>query len=77
MPTHNELVAFERTDEQITQVIGADKVIFQTLDDLKKSVTDINKKLKKFDASCFDGIYVTGDINEKYLESLLSVSWNG
>ena len=77
MPTHAELVAYNRTDDEITQIIGADKVIFQKLDNLKKSITDVNSKLTKFDASCFDGIYVTGDISKKYLESLVSVDFNG
>ena len=77
MPTHEELVAYNRTDDEITEIIGADKVIFQTLDNLKKSITDVNSNLTEFDASCFDGIYVTGDVNQKYLESLVSVGFNG
>jgi amidophosphoribosyltransferase len=77
MPTHDELVAYKKNDDEITKIIGADKVIFQTLDNLKKSVTDVNTKLTQFDASCFDGIYVTGDVNKNYLDSLLSVAWNG
>ena len=71
MPTHAELVAYNRTDDEITKIIGADKVIFQSLDNLKKSITDVNSKLTKFDASCFDGIYVTGDVIKKHLESLV------
>ncbi len=77
MPTHAELVAYNRTDDEITKIIGADKVIFQNLDNLKKSITDVNSKLTKFDASCFDGIYVTGDVSKKYLDSLVSVDFNG
>jgi len=77
MPTHAELVAYNRTDDEITKIIGADKVIFQNLDNLKKSITDVNNKLTKFDASCFDGIYVTGDVSKKYLDSLVSVDFNG
>lgn len=75
MPTHNELIAYNRTDEEICQEIGADSVIFQTLDNLKKSITDINPELVNFDASCFDGKYITGKIDEKYLNSLLKVDW--
>lgn len=77
MPTHNELVAFERNDDEISAEIGADQVIFQTLENLKNSITDVNPSVKNFDASCFDGIYVTGDVTEKYIDSLLSVAWNG
>lgn len=77
MPTHTELIAYNRTDDQICDIIGADKVIFQSLDNLKKSITDINPKITKFDASCFDGIYVTGDVTNEHLESVSSVAWNG
>ncbi len=76
MPTHNELIAFERNDKEISEAIGADQVIFQTLDNLKKSITDINPDIKNFDASCFDGVYVTEDVTDEYLDSLLSVAWN-
>jgi amidophosphoribosyltransferase len=76
MPTHTELIAYKRDDAEIAESIGADKVIFQTLENLKKSITDINPNIKQFDASCFDGNYVTGNIDAQYLESLLSVKWN-
>ena len=77
MPTHDELIAYNKTDSEICDIIGADKVIFQDLDNLKKSITDINPDITKFDASCFDGIYVTGDVDQEYLNSTLSVIWNG
>lgn len=77
MPTHNELIAYERSDEQISKEIGADMVIFQKLEDLKRSISDVNPKLVNFDASCFDGKYITGDITKEYLDSLLCVGWNG
>ncbi len=76
MPTHNELIAYKRTNDEICSIIGADKVIFQTLEDLKQSITDINPDITSFDASCFDGKYVTGDIDEKYLDGIFSVEWN-
>ena len=75
MPTNNELVAYNRNDDEICAILGADKVIFQTIDDLKKSITDINPNITKFDASCFDGKYVTGNIDTKYLESVSAVNW--
>ncbi|HLX54724.1 MAG TPA: amidophosphoribosyltransferase [Aquella sp.] len=71
MPTHNELIAYERNDEEIAEVIGADRVIFQRLENLKSSISDVNPKLVNFDASCFDGKYITGDVSEEYLNSLL------
>ena len=76
MPTHEELVAYNKTDEEITKIIGADKVIFQSLENLKRSISEVNNNLIKFDASCFDGIYVTGDVDQKYLESLVSTKKN-
>jgi amidophosphoribosyltransferase len=77
MPTHDELVAYERDDAEISKAIGADGVIFQKLEDLKSSISDINPKLTNFDASCFDGNYITGNITQDYLTSLLCVGWNG
>ena len=59
MPTHTELIAYQKDLTQISQIIGADKIIFQSLSDLKQAVTDTNPNLTQFDASCFDGIYVT------------------
>ncbi|AFZ83625.1 amidophosphoribosyltransferase [Candidatus Kinetoplastibacterium blastocrithidii TCC012E] len=70
MPTQSELIASNRTDEEIAKFIGADALIYQDLDDMKKSITDINNSLTDFDASCFDGIYVTGDIDSIYLSNL-------
>ena len=71
MPTHNELIAYNRSDEEIAKEIGADLVIFQTLDNLKQAITDINPELTNFDASCFDGVYITGDVTKEYLDSLI------
>jgi amidophosphoribosyltransferase len=76
MPTHTELVAYGRNDEEIAKVIGADMVIFQKLENLKRSITDVNPQLTNFDASCFDGKYITADVTEEYLNSLLCVGWN-
>ena len=70
MPTRSELVAYGRTHAEITQLIGADQLIYQDVEDLKRAVRDINPKIENFDASCFDGHYVTGDITESYLDAL-------
>ena len=70
MPTRSELVAYGRTDEEINKMIGADQLIYQSVEDMKQAVRDINPNLKDFEASCFDGHYVTGDITESYLDAL-------
>ncbi|WPB55979.1 amidophosphoribosyltransferase [Xylophilus sp. GOD-11R] len=63
MPTSTELVAANRTIEEVRQVIGCDALIYQDVEAMKRAVGSLNPKLDGFDASCFDGIYVTGDIN--------------
>ncbi|WP_420997084.1 amidophosphoribosyltransferase [Cupriavidus sp. 30B13] len=70
MPTRSELVAHGRTHEEIARIIGADKLVYQDVEAMKQAVRDINPALKDFDASCFDGRYITGDIDEAYLERL-------
>ena len=64
MPTPNELVAHNRTVEQIREIIGCDALIYQDVDAMKKAIGSLNKNLSGFDASCFDGVYVTGDITD-------------
>lgn len=71
MPTHEELIAYHRDEQQIAQAIGADKVIYQTLPDLIAACLDTKYRLaNQFDCSVFDGYYVTGDIDEAYFERL-------
>ena len=70
MPTRSELVAYGRTDEEINKMIGADQLIYQSVEDMKQAVRDINPNIKQFEASCFDGFYITGDITESYLDAL-------
>jgi len=72
MPTRAELIAAYRNDDQIRSEIGADVLIYQDLDALKHSVGSINGSLVQFDASCFDGQYITGDISKDYLASVES-----
>ena len=62
MPTSSELVAHNRSVEEIRQIIGCDALIYQDVDAMKKAIGSLNAKIKGFDASCFDGVYVTGDI---------------
>mgnify|MGYP000550059237 FL=1 len=70
MPTRSELVAYGRTDEEINKLIGADQLIYQDVEDMKQAVRDINPDIQHFEASCFDGHYITGDITESYLDAL-------
>jgi amidophosphoribosyltransferase len=62
MPTAEELVAHGRTVEQIREIIGCDALIYQDVDAMKRAIGSLNPKIEGFDASCFDGVYVTGDI---------------
>jgi amidophosphoribosyltransferase len=62
MPTPEELVAHNRTAEQVREIIGCDALIYQDVDAMKQAVGSLNPALQGFDASPFDGVYVTGDI---------------
>jgi amidophosphoribosyltransferase len=70
MPTRAELIASDRSDEQIRCEIGADALIYQDLEDLKAAVRTVNPAITQFEASCFDGHYITGDISSQYLSDL-------
>ncbi|MBU2872301.1 amidophosphoribosyltransferase [Colwellia sp. E2M01] len=70
MPSANELIAHGRDLDDICDLIGADKLIFQSIDDLVAAVSEGNPDIKTFDTSVFDGNYVTNDINQEYLEKL-------
>lgn len=73
MPSRDELLATDRTDEEICQEIGADGLIYQDLDALEATVTALNPALIEFDSSCFDGHYVTGDVDANYLNNIESL----
>ena len=73
MPAANELVAYDRSEEEIAKFIGADWLIYQDLDDLVDAVQKGNRKVKKFDCSCFDGIYVTKTVGDDYLNKISSL----
>ena len=70
MPTRGELIATGRSAQEIAREIGADALIYQDLDALKASIYDLKPTLKRFDTSCFDGNYVTGDVTEEYLSHI-------
>ena len=62
MPTSSELVAYNRTVEEVRAIIACDALIYQDVDAMKKAIGSLNPAIKDFDASCFDGVYVTGDV---------------
>jgi amidophosphoribosyltransferase len=62
MPTKDELIAHNRSVEEIRRFIGADALIYQDVDAMKRVVGQLNPKLNGFEASCFDGHYITGDV---------------
>lgn len=70
MPVSDELIAHNRTEDEICQEIGADWLIFQDLEDLIRAVEKGNPRIKQFDTSVFTGEYVTGDIGNQYLSEL-------
>ena len=70
MPYVEELIAYNRTIDDICLEIGADKLIYQDLDDLIKSVRESNRDIKSFDTSCFNGEYITEGVTSKYLDNL-------
>ncbi len=77
MPSRHELIATGRNDEGICREIGADRLIYQDLDDLKAAVRKVNPGIANFDASCFDGNYITGDITPHYLDVIEALRGGG
>ncbi|HXR63558.1 MAG TPA: amidophosphoribosyltransferase [Rudaea sp.] len=69
MPAPAELVAHGRSEDEVRDFIGADRLVYQDLDDLIAAVADGNEKLSHFDTSCFSGEYVTG-VEAGYLSEL-------
>jgi amidophosphoribosyltransferase len=77
MPAANELIAHNRTEDEVCVAIGADKMIYQDLEDLIESVARGNRKIKHFDTSCFSKIYITGDVDDTYLNRTESLRNDG
>ena len=69
MPTRAELLAHGRTSDEISDVLGADHVVYQTVENLLESIVE-NTEIKDLEMSCFDGHYVTGGIDEDYFQWL-------
>ncbi len=72
MPAASELIANGREIEEIQELIGADRLIYQDLHGLIRSVKHDNSAITEFDTSCFSGEYVTGDVTAAYLSELES-----
>jgi amidophosphoribosyltransferase len=70
MPSAEELIAHGRTEEQVAQAIGADRLFFQDLDDLRKTVKAGNPSIRAFEDSVFSGHYITEDVTTEYLTEL-------
>ncbi len=70
MPSVQDLVAHNKSVAQIEAHIGCDALIYQDLDAMRATISALNPKVKNFDASCFDGIYVTGDIDAASIAKL-------
>ena len=70
MPSREEFVAHNRDEEGVCDLLGADGLIYQTVEDMLQAGRGMNPQIERFDASCFDGDYVGGDVDEVYLENL-------
>jgi amidophosphoribosyltransferase len=70
MPSASELIAHGRTDDEVGALIGADWLIYQELNDLIASAAEGNSAIKNFECSVFNGEYVTGDVNQAYLNEV-------
>lgn len=70
MPVADELIAHGRTEDEVCAAIGADRLIYQDLEDLIEAVRKGNRDIQHFDTSCFSCEYITGDIDDAYLENV-------
>lgn len=70
MPSPQELIAHDRTVKEIQELIGADWLVYQDLDDLISCVNDVNDNIEGWECSVFNGNYITGDVDDAYLAKL-------
>ncbi len=70
MPSAKELIAHDRTSEEVCEAIGADWLVYQDLEDLIAASAEGNENITQFDCSVFTGEYVTADVDENYLQLL-------
>jgi len=76
LPAQIDLVAYNKTEEEIAKEIGADIVFYQDIEDFYKAVSGGHSSIPRFEAGCFTGEYVTGDIDDLYLAKMLSCRGN-
>lgn len=69
MPSPTEFVAHDRDVDEIAEELGVDKLIYQDLNDLEDAI-NFHNRVERFDSSCFNGEYITGDIDASYLEHI-------
>jgi amidophosphoribosyltransferase len=67
MPAANEFIAHDRSETEVAEIIGADWLVYQALEDLVACAAEGNPDIRRFDCSVFDGDYVTGDVDDDYL----------
>ncbi|GAC13482.1 amidophosphoribosyltransferase [Aliiglaciecola lipolytica] len=77
MPSANELIAYGRDIDEVSELIKADGLIFQDIQDLVEAVNIENPSISRFETSVFDGDYITGDIDQAYLERVDSARSEG
>jgi len=70
MPSRREFVASDLSEEEIRSVLGADGLLYQSVEDLIAVGQALNPSIRRFDAACFTGEYVTGDVSLEYLAEL-------
>jgi amidophosphoribosyltransferase len=73
MPAATELIAAGKTDEEVEELIGADWLIYQDLEDLIAAAAEGNPEISRYECSVFDGDYITGDVDEVYLKRLETI----
>ena len=77
MPAAHELIAHDRTELEVCEAIGADKLIYQDIEDLIDAVGKGNRVIKHFDTSCFTHEYITGDVDDAYLANIEAMRNDG
>jgi amidophosphoribosyltransferase len=70
MSSRTELIAHGLDSEEIATRLGADGLIYQRAEDMRRIIGNLNPALREVESSCFDGHYVTGGVSEKYLSDL-------
>ena len=73
MPAASELIAAGKTNSEVEELIGADWLVYQDLDDLIAAAAEGNPTISRYECSVFDGEYITGDVDEMYLKRLENI----